>query len=78
MSELHFVFLKYNADRGAAVQEKEGRCGGGGGGVCYVTPSLPALSLYSASQSRNCGPKRLIGKDGRVFTYSAVSLEVLK
>jgi len=25
MTELHSVFLKYNADRGAAVQEKEGR-----------------------------------------------------
>lgn len=33
MSELHSVFLKYNADGGAAVQEEEGHCGG-----CYVTP----------------------------------------
>lgn len=33
MSELHSVFLKYNADGGAAVQDEGGRCGG-----CYVTP----------------------------------------
>lgn len=70
MSELHFVFLKYNADGGAAVQEKEGRWEGG----CYVTPSLAALSLCSASQSRNRGPNRLIGKGGRGFMHSAVTL----
>jgi len=41
MTELHFVFLKYNADGGATLQEKEGRWEEGG---CYVTPSLAALS----------------------------------
>lgn len=41
---------------------------------CYVTPSLAALSLCSASQSRNRGSNRLIGKGGRCFMHSAVTL----
>lgn len=52
MSELHSVFLKYNADGGAAVQEKEGRCGGDATSHRRKNPSLPALSLYATSQSR--------------------------
>jgi len=59
MSELHFVFLKYNADGGAAMQEKEGRWEGG---MLRHTVPGSSLSLCSASQSRDLGPNRLIGK----------------